>query len=135
MFLHQTRIRVRYSETDKMGFVYYGHYAQYFEVGRAEAIRSLGISYAELEQQGIMMPVQSMEVQYLRPARYDDELTIHTHVPELPDKSISFRSKIFNAKDKLLTEGVVTLVFINQDTGRRCAAPKVLLDLLKPWYI
>lgn len=134
MFLHQTRIRVRYSETDKMGFVYYGHYAQYFEVGRAEAIRSLGFSYAELEQTGILMPVQSMEVQYLRPARYDDELTIHTSVPEWPDKSISFLSKIYNAKDKLLTEGVVTLAFINQDTGRRCAVPKILLDLLKPWY-
>lgn len=134
MFCHQSQIRVRYAETDQMGVVYYGHYAQYFEVGRAEAIRSLGFSYRALEENGIRMPVTRMEVRYLRPARYDDLLTVRTCVREQPGKYITFFGEIFSEEGRLITTGEVTLAFWSVETERTVEAPQVLLDLLQPWF-
>ncbi|MEL6987285.1 MAG: thioesterase family protein [Bacteroidota bacterium] len=98
MFTHTTQIRVRYSETDKMGFLYYGNYAQYFEVGRVEALRSLGVSYADLEDKhGIIMPVRSMKSKFIKPALYDELLSIETSIKQIPDKTITFNVKVFGA--------------------------------------
>jgi acyl-CoA thioester hydrolase len=134
MFCHETAIRVRYSETDQMGVVYYGNYAQYLEVGRAEAIRSLGLTYRELEETGVLMPVTRLELNYLRPARYDDLLTVKTCLRELPGNSITFYGEIFNPTGKLLTTGLVTLAFLHVATGKTGAAPEAITERLRPWF-
>lgn len=134
MFCHETQIRVRYSETDQMGVVYYGHYAQYLEVGRAEAIRSLGFTYRELEELGILMPVTRLEIQYHRPARYDDLLTVKTCLREMPGRSISFFGEIYNADGKLLTTGTVSLAFLYKSLGRTGEAPPEIHERLRPWF-
>src|SRR5690606_24662390 len=118
-YSHTSQLRVRYGETDQMGFVYYGVYAQYYEVGRVEAIRSLGITYADLERQhGIWMPVMNMQVRYLRPARYDEQLSILTTIPALPDKDIRFRYEIRNEAGELLNGALVTLCFLESASGK-----------------
>lgn len=135
MFTHETQFRVRYSETDQMGFVYYGHYAAYFEVGRVEAIRSLGLRYATLESEhGILMPVMNMQVRFLRPAKYDELLTMRTSISKLPDQQITFSSDILNEKNKLCTAGRVTLCFLDADTHERVPVPAFLVDKLRPYF-
>ena len=121
---HSFHIRVRYGETDQMGFVYYGIYAQYYEVGRVEAMRSAGILYSDLESKhGIWMPVMNMQARFLRPAVYDDLLTIHTTVPELPDWDIRFRYEIRNEAGVLLNGAMVQLCFLEASTRKRISAP------------
>lgn len=117
-----------------MGVVYYGHYAQYFEVGRAEAIRELGWTYRQLEESGILMPVVSMQLRYHRPARYDDLLLVRTQVSEPPGRLITFSSQIFNEEGIHLTSGEVTLTFIDQATGRPCPAPEKLINTFEPFF-
>src|SRR5690554_3563515 len=114
MYLSETQIRVRYSETDQMHFVYYGHYATYFEVGRVEALRQLGLTYASLENDhGILLPVMNMHVRFLRPAMYDELLTIRTIIPRMPERDLLFVSEIFrlkeNGREELIAGGRVTL--------------------------
>ena len=127
MITSQTKIRVRYAETDKMGYVYYGDYAQYFEVGRVEALRELGWSYRAIEENGIMLPVMEFTVRYLKPAFYDDLITIHTYIKERPTARIKFYHELFNEKGVKLTTAEVTLVFINMKTGKPCSAPEKLV--------
>ncbi len=134
MYEHQTELRVRYGETDQMGYLYYGHYALYYEVGRVEAIRHLGYSYKEMEEEGIFMPVQKMEVTYLRPAKYDDLITIKTSIPLLPDRKILFRSELYDQDEKLLNVGIVKLVFFDPKTQKSIPAPQKLTDKLKPYF-
>lgn len=134
MFCHDTQLRVRYAETDQMGVVYYGHYAQYLEVGRAETIRSLGYTYRELESSGILMPVTRLEIRYHRPARYDELLTIRTCLREPPGKHITFHGEIFNEEDRLLTTGQVTLAFYYRETGRTGPPPGLLVEKLNPFF-
>lgn len=117
-----------------MGVVYYGHYAQYFEVGRAEAIRELGWTYRQLEESGILMPVVSLQLRYHRPARYDDLLLVRTQVNEPPGRRITFSSQIFNEEGTHLTSGEVTLTFIDQSTGRPCPAPERLISTFEPFF-
>ena len=133
MFSHITQVRVRYGETDRMGYVYYGIYAQYFEVGRVEALRSLGLSYKRMEDDGIMLPVHDLQVKYHKPAFYDDELTITTRIIAIPSVRIVFNHEVRNAQDELITEASTALVFIDKATGRPCRAPQVLIDLFAPW--
>lgn len=132
MYCHETTVRVRYSETDQMGVVYYGHYAQYLEVGRAEAMRALGYTYRELESLGITMPVISLQINYHRPAKYDDLLTIKTCLREMPEKTMTFHGEIYNEKKKLLTTGAVSLAFYYEKTGKTGTAPAILTDLIQP---
>ena len=136
MYTATTQIRVRYGETDQMGYLYYGFYALYYEQGRAEAIRQLGFTYKELEQQGIMMPVVEMNAKYYRPALYDDLVTVKTSVKELNDGSpqIQFHSALYNEAGKLLNEGVVTLVFFDPATKRKVNLPEVLAEKLRPFF-
>ena len=132
MYSHTTNLRVRYSETDQMSFVYYGQYAAYFEVGRVEAMRSLGIRYASIENDhAILMPVMNMHVRYLRPALYDDLLTLKTSVTRLPQKDITFVTEIFLENGKLAVAGRVTLCFLESDTRKRIPVPQFLIDALK----
>ena len=136
MIEHAVEIVVRYAETDQMDIVYYGNYAQYFEVGRTECIRELGFTYKTMEEMGIRMPVVEMEVRYLRPAHYDDLITIKTILKELPaDHSISFYNEVYNEKGKLLTTGKVTLFFINIETGKRASMPETLREKLLPYFM
>lgn len=130
MFTHETRLRVRYAETDRMGYVYYGTYAQYFEVGRVEALRSLGLSYRRMEEDGVMLPVHDLQVKYHKPAFYDDLLTVRTSIIELPSVRIRFAYEVFNEARDLLTEASTTLVFIDRATNRPRRAPEQLLALL-----
>ena len=132
---HACTIRVRYGETDQMGFVYYGIYAQYYEVGRVEAMREAGILYSSLEQEHqIWMPVMNMQARFLRPARYDDLLTIHTTVPSLPDTDIRFRYEIRNESGLLLNAALVQLCFLEAGTQRRINAPDFIKETLKPYF-
>ena len=130
MFKHETSIRVRYGETDQMGFVYYGDYAEFFEVGRVEALRSLGFPYRRLEEEGVMLPVHDMQVTYHQPARYDDLITVRTMIEAMPSVRIVFRYEIFSPSGELLTDALTTLVFVDRATMRPCRAPQDLLAAL-----
>ena len=132
---HSTQIRVRYGETDQMGYVYYGIYAQYYEVGRVEAMRHAGIHYATIEKDyGIWMPVMNMHARFLRPARYDELLTIHTTVPSLPEKDIRFRYEIKNEEGLLINGALVQLFFLDAVTQQRIAAPDFIKEILLPYF-
>ncbi len=134
MFSATTPIRVRYAETDQMRYVYYGNYPQYYEVGRAEAIRDLGFTYKQLEDLGVMMPVVEMNIRYFRPALYDDLLTIKTTLQELPKSKVQFHHEIFNEKNELLNQGIVTLVFVDSTTMKRVDMPEVLHEKLSNFF-
>lgn len=135
MYAYETQIRVRYSETDQMGYLYYGHYAQYFEVGRVETIRSLGVTYKELEEvYGIWLPVVSLEMRFVRPAHYDDLLTVRSEIRELPDEYITFHVEIFNEKKKLVNAGRVRLCFFDPKTKKVVTAPEYLMEKLRMYF-
>jgi acyl-CoA thioester hydrolase len=135
MYAHSTTLRIRYAETDQMDIVYYGNYAQFFEVGRAEWIRELGFTYKKMEEMGIRMPVVEMEARFLRPAHYDDLITIKSILKELPaDHSISFFHEVYNEQNKLLTTGKVTLFFIDSHTNKRTQMPEALREKLLPFF-
>lgn len=133
MYISQSKLRVRYAETDQMSVVYYGVYPQYFEVGRVEAFRQLNLSYRQLEEAGIMLPVLHLDIHYHRPALYDDELTVITMIKELPGTRIKFDHEIRNKQDKLLTTGSVELVFVDKASRRPRRAPEDLLERLSPF--
>ncbi|MCB0665131.1 MAG: acyl-CoA thioesterase [Saprospiraceae bacterium] len=134
MYSHSTQIRVRYGETDQMGYVYYGHYALYYEVGRVEAIRSMGLTYRDLEEQGILMPVVRLEAKYIQPARYDDLLTISTVIDTLPDRFIVFLVEIRNENNEVLNKAKVTLCFRDAESGNQIRTPLSITEKLKPYF-
>jgi acyl-CoA thioester hydrolase len=134
MYISETTVRVRYAETDKMGYVYYGNYTHYYEVGRVEAMRSLGTSYKEMEDNGIMLPVYTCNLKYMKPAIYDDLLIIKTIIREMPTLKITFEYEIYNEKNELLNTGNTTLVFINMSTNRPCRAPESFIDRIKKYF-
>jgi acyl-CoA thioester hydrolase len=127
-------IRVRYADTDQMGYVYYGNYARYYEIGRVEALRSLGFHYKEMEASGVMMPVYENRSRYLRPARYDDMLTIRVSIREMPSVRIVFYYDIYNQHGEHLNTGETTLVFMTAATGRLTKSPADLNEKLKPFF-
>lgn len=129
-FQHATTLRVRYGETDQMGYSYYGNYAQYFEVGRVEALRELGMSYKSLEDRGVMLPVSHFEVNYKAPALYDDALQIITHVSELKGPRLIFNYEIY-VNEKLIATASTTLVFVAKETMRPIAPPDDFINLLE----
>lgn len=136
MYTSTTQIRVRYGETDQMGYLYYGYYALYYEQGRAEAIRQLGFTYRELEESGVMMPVTEMNAKYYRPALYDDLITVKTSLKELDRESpqIQFHSALYNEAGKLLNEGLVTLVFFDPANRKKVPMPEALYEKLAPYF-
>ncbi len=135
MYEHSTQLRVRYAETDQMDIVYYGNYAQYFEVGRAECIRDLGFTYKDMEAMGVKMPVVEMHVKYIRSAHYDDLITIKTQLRELPDThQIEFHHEVFNENKKLLTIGRVVLYFIDINSRKKVLMPEHFKEKLAYFF-
>ncbi len=128
MLSHELKIRVRYGETDQMGYVYYGNYAQYFEMGRVEWLRNLGISYKRMEESGIMLPVLNLNIDYKNPAKYDDLLTLKTTLLKKPSVRIEFGFEIYNENQELLTKGYTSLVFIDMKRNRPTKAPDYILE-------
>ena len=134
-YTHETSLRVRYAETDQMGFVYYGVYAQYYEVARVEALRALGIHYADIERDhGIWMPVMNMHVRFLRPGKYDDLLTIRTTIPTMPVRDVRFRYEIRNESADLLNGAVVQLFFLDTVSMKRVEVPDSIRLALIPYF-
>lgn len=132
MNFHEFKVRVRYAETDQMGVVYHGNYAQYFEMGRVEWLRNLGVSYKSMEEEGIMLPVVSLTMNYRKPARYDDLLTVRTIFKKQESVKIEFDYEILNEAGELLTTGNSVLVFVNMKTGRPTTPPEYINEKLKP---
>lgn len=135
MYAHDCQVRVRYAETDQMGYLYYGNYAQFYEVGRVETMRSLGLTYKELEEvHRIWLPVVSLESRFVRPAHYDDLLMLHTEIRRLPDQYITFHTEIFNERRKLLNAGRVRLCFFDAVTQKATYAPELMLERLRGFF-
>ena len=136
MFTFKTQIRIHYALTDQMGVVYHGHYAQFYEIGRTEALRSLGLTYKEVEAAGVIMPVIEIHSKFIRPALYDDLITVITTVREMPlHHKIVFHSEIFNEKNQLLNVGDVTLYFMDAKTMNRVEMPKMIKDKLAEYFV
>ena len=135
MFTHETKIRVRYAETDKMGYLYYGHYPKFYEIGRVEAMRDLGIRYLDLEEKyQVMMPVMSLNMRFVRPAYYDDLLTLKTIIRKLPGETITYHHEMYREDGTLLNGGSVKLCFVNMKNDETIAVPTVLMDKLDPFF-
>jgi acyl-CoA thioester hydrolase len=135
MFTSETKIRVRYAETDQMNVVYHGNYAQYFEVGRVESIRQLGLGYKDVEASGVIMPVIEWTAKFIRPAHYDDLLTIRTTVKQWPvDYRIEFLQEVYNEAGKLLTTGKVLLYFLKSATMEKTLMPEDMEKKLRPFF-
>ena len=133
--IHSTHsLRVRYSETDPMKYVYYGNYAAYFEVARVELFRSIGMSYDEIEKRGVWLPVSEYKIKYLKPAFYDELLTIHTFIRKIPGVKIEFEYEIFNERGEKITAASTTLFFLDAATGKIIRCPDFLTELIqKQW--
>ena len=134
MFTHTTKIRVRYGETDQMGYMYYGNYAEFYEVGRVEMLRSMGLTYTAMEASGIMMPVLELKCKYLKPARYDEEISVKVIMDKMPGVKIHFTYELSNEEGTLINIGETLLVFVNMKTGRPCLPNQDFLDALKPYF-
>ena len=134
MVKSEIKIRVRYSETDKMGIVYYGNYPQYYEVARTELIRDLGMSYKFIEEKGYNLPVYKMKITYHNPAKYDDLLRIETTILEKPGIKMKFLHKIYNEDNILINEAEVILVFIDSKTKKACSSPEFFNKLIVPLF-
>lgn len=133
-FQHSTSLRVRYSETDKMGYVYYGVYASYFEVARVEALRSIGVSYKSLEDVGVLLPVSEYSVRYHIPGKYDDELTITTTIEKQPGVRIDFSYKVVNQLGEALSSAHTQLVFVDEKTRRPMRPPAYVMEAFQPYF-
>lgn len=135
MFVHEHTKRIRYGETDQMGYLYYGNYALLFEIGRVEAIRSFGISYKELEDKiGVMMPVIYMESRYLLPIKYDELITIRTTLHKMPTKLIEFHHEILNENNKVAHKGIVKLFFVDMKTNKRVSTPDYISNKIAAYF-
>ncbi|HTI11474.1 MAG TPA: thioesterase family protein [Puia sp.] len=135
MYTSETKIRVRYAETDQMNVVYHGNYAQFFEVGRVESIRQLGLSYKDVEAMGVIMPVIEWTAKFLRPAHYDDLLTVRTILKEWPvGHRIEFNQEVYNEEGKLLTVGKVLLYFLKAGTMEKTTMPEHMEEKLAPYF-
>ncbi len=134
MYIHEEKIRVCYADTDQMGYVYYGNYARYYEIGRVEALRNLGFSYKKLEESGVLLPVYEHTARYHQPAKYDDLLTIRVFIKALPTVRMIFSYEIYNEEGILLNTGETTLVFVDRHTTKISKAPLDLVAKLKNMF-
>lgn len=133
MYKHKVTVRVRYAETDQMGFVYHGNYAAWFEVGRVEALRALGTTYSDLERDGVMLPVTKYEAEYLVPVRYDEVVTIETRIEELPSARLKF-SYSCQVDGKEVTRAKTTLFFMDKASGKPIRCPEEISNALLPYF-
>lgn len=134
MIVHQTQIRVRYGEVDRMGFLYHSHYVEFFDVGRSELMRSVGLSNAEIEASGVMLPVLAVNIRYKNPAYYDDLLTIRTTMRDMPGIKVCFYYEVLRENGELITTGDVTLAFMHSDTKRACRPPQQFISRVKSYF-
>lgn len=134
MFRFENKVRVRYADTDQMGYMYYGNYATFYEVARTDMLRSTGISYKELEKMGVMMPVVNLECNYKKPAFYDELIRIETVIREKPSVKIKFEYSLYNEKDELINTGSTILVFVDMKTGRPCPPPVLFMDKIQQYF-
>jgi acyl-CoA thioester hydrolase len=134
MFIYEHHLRVRYGDTDRMGYVYYGNNAYYYEQARSEAIRHSGVTYKEIEDSGTMMPITRMTTKFIGPAYYDELLTIKTIIPAMPGRIITFLYGVYNENKVLLNEGETQLIFIDVHTKKIKTVPPVLVEKLKPFF-
>lgn len=134
MYSSDFSLRVRYCETDQMGFVYYGNYASWYEVARVESLRKLGMTYKDMEASGVMMPVLENHSRFFAPARYDELLKIVTTIHEKPGVRIRFHYSIFNEQEKLIHEGETLLAFVDIKSGKPCRPPKAFIKCLEPYF-
>ncbi len=130
MYISETTVRVRYAETDRMGYCYYGNFATYFEVARVEALRELGVTYRQLEDEGVILPVLDFQIRYFKPAYYDEELRIETIIEEVNGARVYFSYKTFNEQNEQLNQATSTLVFVDFSTKKPMTPPKHLFELL-----
>ena len=135
MFVHNLFIRVSYADTDQMGIVHHSRYVLYCETARSEAIRELGITYKQIETGGIFMPVISLKMEYLKPAYYDELLTVKTILREMPKTRMIFENEFYNVEGTLLNKAAVTLTFVNKETGKLSAPPDFLIESLQKYFI
>jgi acyl-CoA thioester hydrolase len=134
MLTTETRIRVRYGEVDRMGYLHHGNYPLYFEVGRTELIRKLGLSYREMEDRGVLLPVRNLSIKYLIPALYDDEVIIKTSLVKKPSIRLEFEYQMLNSTGELLAEATTTLVFVNADTRKPMRIPDFFENLFGSYF-
>ncbi len=134
MISHQTNIRVRYGEVDRMGYLHHGMYALYFEQARTDLIREIGMSYREIEDRGVIMPVRSMNIRYHQPARYDEEVTVTVNLTEMPGVRLEFEYRVHNSLEVLLCEATTTLVFADRTTGKPMRMPQFFSHLVEPYF-
>ena len=130
MLVSETLVRVYYEDTDQMGVVYYGVYPRYYEIGRTEMIRELGISYKDIEETGIRLPAKSLNITYIKSAYYDDLLTIRTIVEKIPQVKFPIKSEIYNQKGELINQGEVVLAFFDSRTNKPCKAPEMFVSAI-----
>lgn len=135
MIQHEVQIRVRYAETDQMGYVYYGNYASYFEVARVETFRHFGVSYKAMEDSGVLMPVLEYKTKYVQPAKYDDLLTIKVSIKDMPGVRIKFDYEVYNEQGTLLNLGETTLVFIDSTTSKPTKAPADFMEIMEKNFL
>ena len=134
MYAHEITIRIAYADTDVMGFVYYGNYPRFYEIGRTEMIRSLGMTYREMEEKGVLMPVVNLSCEYIKPAHYDDLIRMTTMLRELPKSRIKFYYELFNPSDELIHKAETELIFLDSVRRKPVRAPQYLIDKLLPYF-
>jgi acyl-CoA thioester hydrolase len=135
ILIGETQIRVRYADTDQMGYVYYGTYAAYYEIARVETLRQMGLSYKMMEEEmGVMLPVLENHSRYLMPARFDDLLTVKVYVDQMPSVKINYRYEFFNQDGALIHTGHTMLVFMNSNTRRACRIPASIAERFRPYF-
>jgi len=134
MYTHQTKIRVRYSETDQMGYVYNGNYAAYYEIGRTEMLRSLDMTYSQMEADGVMLPLLELKCKFIKPALYDQEITIKTIVKDLPGVRMIFDYELYNEAGELINIGGTTLVFFDMVKKKPCHPPIYFMERITQYF-
>ena len=134
MFVFETKIRVRYADTDQMGYMYYGNYAAFYEVARTEMLRSLGMTYQSMEKDGVMMPVLEMKSKYFKPALYDEEITVKVTIKNKPSVRILFDYELFNHNSELINVGETTLVFVDILKNKPCLPPKNFIEKIAVYF-
>jgi len=134
MIVTETKIRVYYQDTDKMGVVYYGNYARYYEIGRTEMIREMGYTYRQMEEQGIMLPARSLKINYLKSAYYDELLTVKTIVDTIPKVKFPIKTEIYNEKGELINSGETVLVFYSSILNKPVAAPQFFIEGMMKYF-
>lgn len=141
MIVHETQIRVRYGEVDRMGFLYHSHYVEFFDVGRSELMRSIGLTNFEVERSGVELPVRSVNVEYKNPAFYDDLITVRTVLKQMPRATIVFDYEVYRngsgdelGERQIVATGCVTLAFMGRETKRACRPPQNIIDAVKSYF-